>query len=297
MIILDKIKNIDYKTVITIGNFDGVHIGHEYLIKKTKYLAQKMGAKSLVFTFWPNTKQVLFDKNLKTILTLSERRFVLKKFDVDFLLEHNFNVNFSRMSSNDFFELLLNSLNCVALVVGEDYSFGKDNINLLKHEYKNKIIIQPEIKFGNQEKHKISSSYIRQLISDRNIEQANKFLTENYFIMSKVVYGKKRNISVPTINFVLNKNKLLPPDGVYQTKTLVNKKIYQSLTNIGYNPTVQNKFRSIETHILDFSGDIYGQTVIVYFEKFLRNEIKFGSVNELQNQIKKDLSFVKSQEF
>ena len=293
MIILNKIQKINYKTVITVGDFDGVHVGHKKLIKKTKDIAKNIGAKSLVFTFVPNTKQILFDRALKNILTFRERRFALKKFDIDFLVECLFDSEFAKIDSNTFFDMLIENFNCVKLVVGENFKFGSDKANLLKKDYMNMIITENQIMFYDQ---KISSSYIRRLIADKKIEQANIFLSERYFVMSEVVHGQKRNIGFPTINFIIDKDKLLPPDGVYQTKTLIHKKIYLSVTNIGCNPTFASDSSTIETHILDYNKNIYGETAIVFFEKFLRDEIKFDSLNNLKKQIQKDIAFIKSQD-
>ena len=291
MIVLNKIKKLPCNTVITIGNFDGVHLGHRLLIEKTKSMAKKMNAKSLVFSFCPHTMQILKDPSFKTIYTANEKRFVISKLNIDYLLEFPFNFDIAKMKSIDFLNLLIENLNCIAIITGSDYKFGNDNSNSALENFKDKIVIK-NINDINFDSKKISSTYIRSIIQEKNFTQIEKLLGQKYFVMDKIIHGLKRNISFPTINFMPNKNKLLPPDGVYFTTTLINNSKYKSLTNIGFNPTVQNSFRSVETHILDFSENIYGHTAVVYFNKFIRPEIKFNSVSALKNQIQKDIDYV-----
>jgi riboflavin kinase/FMN adenylyltransferase len=293
MLILNKLEKLDCKTVITIGNFDGVHIGHRKLIEKTKIMAKKLNAKSLVFSFCPHTLQILKDTSFKTIYTNDERRLILSGLNIDYLLEMPFDFNIAKMKTDEFLNLIIENLNCIALVIGNNYKFGCDNSNFAMQKYKNKIVIEnvESVTFDNE---KLSSSYIRKLVKEKKIEQLEKLLGAKYFIMEKILHGQKRCVAFPTINFITDKNKLLPGDGVYYTTTLINNYKYKSLTNIGYNPTVENEFRSVETHILDFSKDVYGQNAIVYFNEFIRGEIKFDSTEKLKAQIQKDIFYVQS---
>ena len=291
MIVLKNFEKLPCKTVITIGNFDGVHIAHRLLIEKTKSVAKQMNAKSLVFSFCPHTKQILSDPDFKTIYTTDEKRFLLSKLNIDYLMELPFNLDIANLNSVQFLNLLTQNLNCIGIVTGSDFKIGNDNFYPTFRNLKNNLVIEnvSNINFGRK---KISSTYIRKLLVQKDLDQIEKMLGQKYFVMDKVIHGLKRNISLPTINFIPDKNKLLPPDGVYFTTVCINNIYYKGVTNIGFNPTVNNNFRCIETHILDFKQNIYGQSVFVYFNKFIRPEIKFDSVAKLKMQIQKDVDYV-----
>lgn len=271
MIILNSIEKLNCDTVITIGNFDGVHIGHRKLIEETKIMAKETNAKSLVFSFCPHTVQILKDPSFKTIFTNTERRLIFKNLDIDYLLEYQFNKTNAKTKSIDFLKLITKNLNCRGLVLGNDYKFGSDNTKNILEKSFSSLLIKKMSYIITDEKNKLSSTYIRSLITEKKFSVAEKFLNGKYFIMNKIMYEKKYSNASHIINFISSKNKLLPPDGLYETTTLIQNKKYKSIT------IVRNKFCIVQTHILNFSKNIYDQTAIaiVYFNKFICNTTKF----------------------
>ena len=223
MIILnsaDKVK-FNFKTVITIGNFDGVHVGHKLLINQTRDLAKKLNAKSLVFCFWPNTKKILCDSRFKCICDKYERRLIIKNLGIDYLFEFDFDDKKKNMRSKDFLDMLIKNFNCIGLVLGEDYKFGCDDSQRILCDYKNLNVQVIKKQWG------ISSSYIRNLILKKNFFLANKMLCENYFIL-------KRNAEINNKKLVFEvcEDKLLPPDGIHKTKILLENSFYICKTEI-----------------------------------------------------------------
>ena len=219
--IFERNFNFNFKTVITVGNFDGVHAGHRFLLKKTSELAKKLNAKSLVFSFWPNTKKILFDNEFKSIFERDERRLVLKKLAIDYLFEFGFDYEKKNIKSRDFLEMLIKKFNCVGLVLGEDFKFGCDDSKKILCEYKNLNVIVIKKKLN------VSSSKIRNLIFEKNFDVAKKLMCGNYFVY-------KNNVKMVGIKiiFFVDENKLLPPDGIYKTKILIIGKIFDAATEI-----------------------------------------------------------------
>lgn len=239
MIVLDKILDLDScldsKTVITIGNFDGVHIGHRKLIKKTIDLAKKFSAKSLVFSFWPHTRQVLLNKDFKTIFNKYERREILKSLDINYLVEFDFNSQTKKIKTHEFIRLLIKKLNCIGLVLGNDFKFGCDNtkkvLDVYKNIYKNLILIKKLDDVFINKNIKVSSTYIRKLIKQKKFRPVEKLLCQKYFISAqpKKIFNK---IIKFDLGLDLKKNKLLPPDGSYETNILINNQKYKAQTKI-----------------------------------------------------------------
>jgi len=237
MIVLDKIWDsdfcLDFKTVITIGNFDGVHIGHRKLIKKTINLAKKFNAKSLVFSFWPHTRQVLLSKDFNTIFNKYERREILKSLNIDYLVEFDFNSQTKKIKTQEFIRILIKKLNCVGLVFGNDFKFGCDNtkkiLELYKTRYKNFILIKKLDDVFLNKNIKVSSTYIRKLIKQKKFRLVEKLLCQKYFIS---VQPKKIFNNIIKFDLDLKKNKLLPPDGFYETNILINNQKYKTQTKI-----------------------------------------------------------------
>ena len=223
MIVLNGIfeRNFSFKTVITIGNFDGVHAGHRFLLKKTGELAKKLNAKSLVFSFWPNTKKVLFDNEFKSIFDRDERRLILKNLAIDYWFEFDFDDKKKNIKSKDFLEMLIKKFNCVGLVLGEDFKFGCDDSKKILCEYKNLNVIVIKKKLN------VSSSKIRNLILNKKFDVAKKLMCGDYFVCKKNVEMVGRKII-----FLVDENKLLPPDGIYKTKILIEGKIFDAVTEI-----------------------------------------------------------------
>ena len=187
--IVERNFNFNFKTVITVGNFDGVHAGHRFLLKKTSELAKKLNAKSLVFSFWPNTKKILFDNKFKSIFDRDERRLILKNLAIDYLFEFDFDYEKKNIRSRDFLEMLIKKFNCVGLVLGEDFKFGCDDSKKILCEYKSLNVIVTKKKLN------VSSSKIRNLILDRKFGAVKKLMCENYFVYKKNVRMLGRKIS------------------------------------------------------------------------------------------------------
>ncbi|WP_250278496.1 bifunctional riboflavin kinase/FAD synthetase [[Clostridium] colinum] len=282
-------------TVVTVGNFDGIHIGHKKLITTTKKCALEKGLKSVVLTFSPHPIEIIKNNtSFFYIFSEKEKYLEMEKENIDFFIKYNFTKEFSDISPEKFVDILIEKLNCKILVVGEDYCFGKNrkgNIDILKKIGKEKGIEIIKISNIIIDGERVSSSIIRECINNRNIKKANLLLNKPYYILGKVVEGNKfgRTIGFPTANIIPTKNKLLPPDGVYITKTKYNNKIYDSITNIGTNPTVNNVDRTIETYIFDFNQDLYNKYIEVYFYEWVRSVKKFNGIDELKRQISKDV--------
>lgn len=303
MIHIDN-TNIDQfnNTAVTIGNFDGMHLGHMALIDKLKEYSNKKDLKSVIFSFYPHPKYVLTGIDVDHILSRDEKLFLLDSMNIDIFIEYPFNLEFAQTSPKYFIEeILVKKLKCKILIIGEDYKFGNSrlgNINFIK-EIANKlnieVVIVPHYMHNNK---KVSSTNIRQFISEGNILEAEKILNRNFFIKGTVIKGKQlgRTIGFPTANILPNKNKVLPPFGAYITKTIITKTndTYESITNIGVNPTVNGKIKIVETFLFNFDGDLYGKDILVCFLKRLRDEKKFSSLDELKKQIKQDVSIAKS---
>lgn len=280
-------------SVITIGNFDGLHLGHKKLINTTKKIALEKGFNSVVFSFNPHPLEVLKNEQFLYIFTQEEKRRELLKERINIFLNCPFNPNFANLSPEEFIDILYEKLNCRVLVVGEDYCFGKNragNVNILKKIGEKKGIEVIKISDILVDGERVSSTKIRESLKAKNIKKANLLLNRCYSILGIVSEGNKlgRTIGFPTANIIPEKNKLLPPDGVYITKTIYNGKVYKSLTNIGKNPTINNSIRTVETYIFDFNQNIYGKEIEVLFLEWVRDVKKFVSLEELKQQIAKD---------
>lgn len=279
-------------TAVTLGNFDGLHLGHRALIKLTKQFAQEEGLKSVVFTFSPHPMLVFQKKeDFALIMTPDEKKFTMEQMGIDTYIEYPFDQEFAAMSPEEFaVKLIFEKLQCRVLIVGENYHFGSNRsgsyelLQKLGEERGVKVIAVPSVLYEDE---RVSSSRIRKALVQKDLEDANRMLTEPYFILGEVTEGKKlgRTIGFPTINMTAQPLKLFPPNGVYATKTLYNGKCYYGVTNIGINPTVNGSDKIVETFLLDFDKDVYGDTLQVFFYKFLRSERKFPSIEELREQI------------
>ena len=288
-------KDNKQETVVTIGNFDGVHIGHKKLINTTKKYALDKGLKSVLITFSPHPLEII--KNnvpFFYIFSEEEKNIEIEKEDLDFFIKQPFTKEFGNISPEDFVNILIEKLNCKVLVVGEDYCFGKNragNVETLKRIGKEKGIEVIKISNIIIDGERVSSSIIRECINKKNIKKANMLLNKSYYILGKVVEGNKlgRTIGFPTANIIPPKNKLLPPDGVYITKTKYKNRTYDSITNIGTNPTVNNTNRTIETYVFDFNQNLYNQYIKVCFYDWVRDVKRFSGIDELKGQIAKDI--------
>lgn len=282
-------------TAVTLGNFDGLHLGHRALIHLTKAFAVEENLKSVVFTFSPHPKFVFRTRDdFALVMAPSEKEFTMGNMGIDAYIEYPFTKEFSDMDPERFVvDILFEKLNCKVLVVGENNKFGRmqaGDSKLLKklgEERGVKVVTVPSVLYKDD---RVSSSRIRQTLVDKNLEDANRMLTEPYFILGQVAKGKKlgRTIGFPTVNIEAHPLKLFPPNGVYATKTLHNGKAYFGVTNIGKNPTVDGTFKVVETYLFDFHETIYGDMIQTFFYHFIRSERKFPSVEALRQQMERD---------
>ena len=286
-----------YKTYIALGSFDGIHLGHISLIKKTVELSKLNNCKSMVLTF-KNHPLTIINPQLapKLLMTNDVKVSILDNMDVDIVNLIEFNNEFMEYSPTEFITKLVNCYNVKGIIVGFNYRFGYKNlgdihlIEKLSKKLNFELHIVKPVMFDDQI---ISSTSIRTLISHGSMETANIMLDKPYSIEGLVVKGKQigRTIGFPTINLFLEPEILLPKTGVYFTLVLIKGIIYKGITSIGTNPTFNAEKISIETYILDFDEDVYGEVVKLFFLKWIRAEVKFHSIEELIVQLKMDKAY------
>ena len=294
-IIKDIIKE---KTVVALGNFDGLHMAHTEIITRTCAYSKKHGLLSCVLLFKTHTNTITASTDTKLLTDEREKLHILQNMGVDLVYIQDFDSDFMHISPKEFVVFLKDKLNACAVSVGYDYRFGykaegdADMLMELSKKYGIDVLVCNEIKCGNDT---VKSTKIRELLEDGKIEYANAMLGRNYFVMGEVVKGFQngRKLGIPTANIKYDSCKLLPKTGVYKGITTVDGTAYISMVNIGNNPTFGADKITIESHILDFDGDIYGKTIKCEFIKRIRDEKKFGSIDELKNQLKKDKLTVK----
>ena len=288
--------NSSEKTIVTIGTFDGIHIGHQKILKDLIKTAKKEGKKSVLLTFFPHPRMVLQKDNKILLLnTIEEKSGLLEKMGLDYLIIHPFSKEFSRLTALDFVrDILVNKLNTSRLIIGYDHHFGKNregNIHQLKEYsllYDFKV---EEIPAQDIDDVSVSSTKIRTALKEGNLKTANNYLGYHYMINGTVVSGKKLGgtIGFPTANLEIKEPyKLIPKTGVYIIKTHINTVLYTGIMNIGFNPTVLGKHQTIEAHLFDFNEDLYGKEIMIEFIYFLREEHKFKSIEELVVQLNID---------
>ncbi len=285
-------------SIVTIGTFDGVHLGHQKIIKRLVELKQKQGGEIVLFTFDPHPRKVLFpeQKDLKLITTTQEKCEILKLFGVDFVLVYPFTKEFSKMQAQDYIsDIIVKGLKTKTLVIGYDHRFGSnregtiDTLKELSNIYNFEV---EEIPAQEINQLNVSSTRIRKAIEEGDVQTANDFLGYSFFITGTVVKGKQlgRMIGYPTANiFIENADKLIPKIGVYAVNVIYKGITYQGMLNIGTNPTtdLDNKIK-IEVNIFDFNQDIYGETLKIEFVKWIRNEEKFANLDELKQALAYD---------
>lgn len=305
MIIIDNnsqdLRN--FNNYIALGSFDGLHVGHLSLIYKVVEIAEKNNGKSVVFTFKNHPKSFIDKANSpKLLMDNNKKTEVLEKNGIDVVCFKEFDEDFMKMSPREFVKFLALDYNAKGIVVGFNYKFGYKNlgnIELLKElqeEYGYELYIMDPCTYKEEV---VSSTRIRKAISDGDVLEASKMLNRPYSLSGEVVHGRKigRTIGFPTANIEYNKNFILPGIGVYYTNIKVNNKIYKGITSVGSNPTVEGKKITVETYILDFNKEIYGEIVEVSFIKKIRNEKKFNDLEELKNQIEKDKEFAINEKY
>lgn len=300
MTIIKSINNIEnvQRSALTIGNFDGLHKGHQVLIKKTVEYARENNIKSIVFTFNTHPVNYFVPNTIKSVITNEEKINRLKSLGVDIVIDIPFDEYMTKISANNFVkDILVNKLNIEKLTIGHDFTFARnkegnvESLKLLSKIYAFELEVVNPIKINDI---RVSSTYIRNLVKNGEVESIKNYLGYNYQIKGEVIHARKlgRTIGFPTANMYINKNMVIPKQGIYATKVYIDDKVYFGATNIGYNPTVNGQNLSIETHILEFDEDIYSKVIQVEFLERIRDEKKFSSIDELKNQLEKDTNYV-----
>jgi riboflavin kinase/FMN adenylyltransferase len=286
-------------TVITVGTFDGLHLGHQKIIKTLVERAEENNSQASVFTFWPHPRFVLGKINgLELLNTFEEKVELFKQNGIDNLISYEFTKEFANLSSREFVkQFLVEKLNVKHLILGYDHHFGKNREGEFKklQECANEFGFTIEkVSALSQDDENVSSTKIRNYIKSGEIEKANEFLGYVYFLQGHVVKGNKlgRKIGFPTANISVPSYKLLPKSGVYTVKVNIDNKLFIGIMNIGFRPTI-GKFdnKTLEVHIINFDEDIYQKTIKVEIFKRIRDEEKFEDLEELKNQIAKDKDF------
>ncbi|MFN8432234.1 MAG: bifunctional riboflavin kinase/FAD synthetase [Spirosomataceae bacterium] len=284
-------------SIVTTGTFDGVHLGHQLIIKKLKEKARELNGETVLLTFWPHPRLIIspHDNNLKLLTTIDEKLEILGSLGIDHMVVLPFTREFSELSSDKYIdEILVKGLGTKAMVIGYDHRFGKNREGgidyLKKHSDRYKIEVT-EISRQEIENITISSTKIRKAVLEGNIKIANELLGRPYSFSGHIIKGRQlgRTIGFPTANVALQKNyKLIPKNGVYITKVHLRNKTFGGIMNIGNRPTVDGIGTSMEVHIFEFSDDIYGENLKVEVLEFVRNEQKFDNIKELIAQIEID---------
>lgn len=284
--------------ILTIGTFDGVHIGHQKILKRVVALAQEEDLVPTVLTLFPHPRMVLQkDNSIKLLNTIDERIQLLKNLGIEEVIVKEFTKEFANLSAKDYVEqILVDELNTKQIVIGYDHHFGKnrsaniDDLKVFAEAFNFKV---EEITAQEIEDVTVSSTKIRNALNNGHIEIANSYLGYNYFISGEVVKGKGigRTLDYPTANIAIKESyKLIPRDGVYVVKSEIEGLTIYGMMNIGTNPTVDGKTRSIEVHFFDFDKDIYGETLRIEFLHWLRSEQKFKNLEALKKQLNNDMT-------
>ena len=287
---------INSPSILTLGTFDGVHKGHQKILKKLNSEAKKNKLKSIVLTFFPHPRNVLNPiSNLRLINTIKERTELFEKSGIDILITHPFDKNFSKLSPEKFVKsILVDKLNIKKILIGYDHRFGKNRaagIEDLKKfglKYDFQVI---EISVKEQNNVSISSTKIRKSIEDGNIKKAKSYLGYNFSLEGLVIKGNAigRTIGFPTANLKIKEDyKLIPKRGVYLINTFIDNKKVFGMMNIGVKPTIKVDKETVEVNLFDWSKDLYGETIKVFMLGYIRDEKKFNSLIELEDQIKID---------
>jgi riboflavin kinase/FMN adenylyltransferase len=293
------------KTIVTIGTFDGVHIGHQKIIERLIENARSRNCESLILTFFPHPRMVLQEQSeIQLLNTIEERTLLLEKTGLDYLIIHPFDKTFSRLTAEDFVKnILIDRLKIEKIVIGYDHRFGRNrtaNIDDLI-EYGEKYNFEVEqISAQEIQEASVSSTKTRIALEEGNIELANCYLGYLYFLTGTVQKGKQlgRTIGFPTANLKIEESyKLIPMQGVYIVESILRGNKVYGMMNIGTNPTVGGSASSIEIHYLNFEGDLYNQKIQVALLQYIRPEQKFESVALLKSQLEMDknqtLDFIK----
>jgi riboflavin kinase/FMN adenylyltransferase len=302
MKIINRLENITQpfkNAVITIGNFDGVHIGHQALFHEVIEKADAIDGISIAMTFEPHPMRVLHKNSLPPLITVSEQKNeLIERSGIEVLISIPFTREFASLSPEAFIkDLLIAKIGMRAIVVGKDYTFGKNrggNLATLKSyasQLGYEVIVADWIKTEREIADRISSTKIRELIMAGDVEPACKMLGRHYQIRGLVVKGRDRGgklLGIPTANINLQ-DELCPKTGIYAVTVEFHRKLYKGVANIGYSPTFNDNQFTVEVHLLSFSENIYGEKIRVNFIKRIRDEKKFAGIADLKEQIREDI--------
>jgi riboflavin kinase/FMN adenylyltransferase len=288
-----QVKN----AVVTLGTFDGVHLGHQKIISRIRTIADGIKGETVLVTFWPHPRLVLYSRehNIRLLSSFEEKTNLLRKFGIDHLVTIPFTKEFSQLSSEEFIQqILVGKIRTKVLVIGYDHRFGKnreggfDHLKANKEHYGFEL---EEIPREDIDHMGISSTKIRKALEQGKVDVAQKYLGRDYELSGVIIKGQQlgRSIGFPTANIkILHDYKLIPGDGAYAVTARLGEKIYQGMLNIGNRPTVNGIAQTVEVNLFDFSGDLYDKRLTVYFKIFLRPEKKFASIKDLMAQLEKD---------
>lgn len=297
---LAKLRTINDATGVSLGSFDGIHIGHLKLLEELITDCKDKGLKALVYTFKNHPRDITNPKLSPSIIIDSEdKEKLLENLGIDYYVNLPFDRFHMEISAEDFLkQILIEDLKMKSMTVGEDCRFGnkaQGDIAFLRdhmHEYGYDLNVIPPVKLDNKI---VSSTFVRENISKGNFKMTEKLLGRPYELSGLVIKGKQmgRKLGFPTANLLINAKQALPKPGVYITTTIVNNKKYPSVTNVGYNPTFQQDDYNIETYIIDYDEDIYGHRIALQFHEFIRDEIRFDGLDKLIAKINEDVKQAK----
>jgi len=283
--------------VVTIGTFDGVHIGHRKIIATLCELAKQTGGETVILTFFPHPRMILHpeDQDIKLITTIGEKAKLLEDLGIDHLIVTPFSRDFSNLSALEYIhDVLVARIGVKKIVIGYDHRFGKDrkggleDLQRLSKEFDYEVIEIPEQDINAVA---VSSTKIREALLNDKVALANQYLGYPFFINGKVIRGDQigRQIGYPTANILVGETyKLIPADGIFAVTVNVGDELYQGMAYIGHRPTINGMTRNIEVNIFDFDHDIYDQIIRINFHHFVRSDFKFDSLDELKLQLAKD---------
>lgn len=293
-------------SVVTIGTFDGVHLGHQKILTRLSDRAKEIAGESILFTFYPHPRMIVFPENhnLKLLQTIDEKVDSLDTFGLDNLIIYPFTKEFSRLTAFEFVrDILVEKLKVKTLVIGYDHQFGRNregDLDFLKETAKIFDFVVEEISAEEVQEVNVSSTKIRKSLQNGNIEQANEFMGRPFICTGNVVEGLKlgRKMGFPTLNVSIeNEHKILPIDGVYAVQVRIGESLHEGMMNIGGNPTVNHDLsadKKLEVHLFDFNENVYGKEVTVLFHKFIRDEKTFSNLEELKSQLSQDENEVRN---
>jgi riboflavin kinase/FMN adenylyltransferase len=300
VLVIRNTKNfrIEKPTIVTIGTFDGVHLGHQKILSRLVQLKHKYGLQAVVLTFDPHPRKILFpeQKDLKLITLIDEKLDLLENYGVDVTVVYPFDKSFSSIEPKEYIEeILLKSLKVEYLVIGYDHKFGKNrsgDISVLQKYSGNYDYEVEEIPALDIDHIAISSSKIRHAVEEGNIDLANNYLGHYYSLFATVIRGKQlgRTLGYPTANLKIESaDKLIPKNGIYFVEVITAGTKNYGMMSIGYNPTTDNDHTvKMEVHVLDFEGDLYNMVIRINFLKYLREEKKFDSLDGLKEELDND---------